>query len=233
MDQFPGIAAQLDARRGIPEEFAARLAHAVEPLGVELCFQPPGLGLRLDAHGLGVKDTVHQIGIEDRAEDNVGIGVRQVLPVQGVAVLNAADIRRENAVRPGVGEIHPQIGTVQFGQPAGQCRHIRAGRIAALQHQSQHGGIGGGLPPRRKRRWMVMRQRLNFEASSVVMKTPAQVAYVPKCYSFPTNRYRYYTACAPKSKPTRSKSSPAKGILGKTLIFFKKRLTPTGFAAIL
>ena len=150
MDQFPGIAAQLDARRGIPEEFAARLAHAVEPLGVELCFQPPGLGLRLDAHGLGVKDTVHQIGIEDRAEDNVGIGVRQVLPVQGVAVLDAADIRRENAVRPGVGEIHPQVGTVQFGQPAGQCRHIRAGRIAALQHQGQHGGIGGGLPPRRK-----------------------------------------------------------------------------------
>ena len=148
--QLAGITAQLDARRGITEEFAAGLAHAVEALGVELCFQAAGLGLGLNAHGLGVEDAVYEVGVKDGAEHNVGVGVGKVLARQCVGVLDAADVGGQHAVRPGTGKIHAQVSAVQFGQAAGQGGHIGAGRIAALQHQGQHSGIGGGLTLRRE-----------------------------------------------------------------------------------
>ena len=150
MDQFVGVAAQFDARRGLTEKLAPRLTHAVQALGIELRLQAAGLGLGLNAHGLGVEHAVHQVGVKDRAEHDVGIGVGQVLPAQRIRILDAADVGREHPVGACGAQVHAQVGAVQFRQPAGKRRHVRAGRIAALQHQRQHGGVGGRFPPRRE-----------------------------------------------------------------------------------
>ena len=150
MDQLAGVAAQLDAGRGIAVEFTARLTHTVKPLGVELRLKTAGLGFGFDAHGLGVKGTVHKIRVKDRAEHDVGVGIGQILPRQCVSVLDAADVGGKHAVGARAGKVNAEVRAVQLGQTAGQGGHIGAGRIAALQDKGQHGGIGGRFPPGRE-----------------------------------------------------------------------------------
>ena len=147
VDQLAGVAAQLDARRGIAVELAACLPHTVEPLGVELRFQTAGLRLGLNAHGLRVKRAIHKVGVKNRTKDNVRVGIGQVLPRQRVGVLDAADIGGEHAVGARAGKVHPEVCAVELRQTAGKGGHIRAGRVAALKHQRQHRGIRGRLPP--------------------------------------------------------------------------------------
>ena len=150
IDELAGVAAQLDARGGVAVEFAAGLPHAVETLRVELGLKAAGLGLGLDAHGLGVERAVHKIRVKDRAEHDVGVGIGQILPRQCVSVLDAADVGGKHAVGARAGKVNAEVRAVQLGQTAGQGGHIGAGRIAALQDKSQHGGISGRFPPGRE-----------------------------------------------------------------------------------
>ena len=143
------VAVQLDARRAVAVKAAAGLPHAVQALVVELGLQTAAQRLLLDGDGLRVKDAVHQVGVKDGAEHNVGVLVGQALAGQGKLLLDAADVGRQQPVAAGAGQVHAQVGAVQRRQLAGQGGHIGAAGIAALQHQRQHGGVGGALPPGR------------------------------------------------------------------------------------
>ena len=147
VDKFPWIAPQLNASGRVTEKFAPCLPHTVQPLGVEFRFQAAGLSFSFNADGLSIKNAIHQIRVKNRAEHDIGIGIGQIFAIEGVAVLDAADVSGKNPVGSGVGKIHAEVRPIQFRQATGQCRHIRAGRISAFQHKGQHSGVRGRFPP--------------------------------------------------------------------------------------
>ncbi len=171
LGKVTGVAAQLDARGGVAVEFAAGLAHAVEALSVELGIKATGQGsvsMRTASGSNAPSTGTGQRSCRTRCRRRRG----QVLPRQRKASLmpqmSTVSTRSVPAL-PG-----PRRGPHRTAAPSGGKARSYRGRPRS-RVPAQAASTAASVADSRfagKRRCSVMRQRLNLEASSVVMQTP-------------------------------------------------------------
>ena len=123
-----------------------QMMQAVDALVVDLIFQALFQHLLFDAHGLRVEHAAHKGRVESRPQRNGGIFTGQGLPFQRKPILDAGHADAQVVVAAHGAGVHGQVCAVQLCQLLGQQGHVRAVRVAALQHQRQQ-GVGGGRGP--------------------------------------------------------------------------------------